>query len=206
MAVPAGCPDASGMRFLARIFLRGLVAILPLALTGYLAYVAVAAVETMLRGSVVWFFGEERYWPGMGFLLSIALVFVSGLLMFSFVVRRLHRAFVGVLERIPGVKSVYGILVDVVRLFGSGEQRAFRRVVLVTPEQGFEQIGFLTKDDFSDVPEVGSDKVAVYLPMSYQIGGFTILVPRSRVRQIQMSVEDALRFCLTAGVAAKRAT
>ena len=89
----------------------------------------------------------------------------------------------------------------VVKLFGSAEQRPFRKVVLVELENGFEQIGFLTREDFADLPDIGEGKVAVYLPMSYQLGGFTLVIERSRVREIEMSVEDALRFSVTAGVA-----
>ncbi len=192
-----------GMRFLAKIFFRGLAAILPLALTGYLAYAAVVAGETLLRNLVLLVLPPERYWPGMGFLLSVALVLVAGLLMYSFVVRRIYRHLTALLERIPVVKSLYGMIVDIVRLFGSAEERPFRRVVLVAHQEGFEQIGFLTKEDFSDMPEVGAGKVAVYLPMSYQLGGFTIVVPKERVREVQMSVAAALRFCVTAGVAQK---
>lgn len=193
----------AGMRFLAKIFFRGLAAILPLALTGGLAYTAVVAGETLLRNLVLLVLPQERYWPGMGFLLSVALVLVAGLLMYSFVVRRVYRFLTAVLERIPVVKSVYGMIVDVVRLFGSAEERPFRKVVLVTHQEGFEQIGFLTRDDFADLPDIGGGKVAVYLPMSYQLGGFTIVVPKDRVRELAMSVEEALRFCVTAGVAQK---
>jgi len=191
------------MRFLAKLFLRGLVAILPLALTGYLVWWAVDAGEKLLHGIVVFFLPEERYWPGMGFVLSIVLVMAIGLLMYSFVIRQVYSRLTALLERIPVVKSVYGMIVDVVRLFGSADERPFRKVVIVTPEQGFEQIGFLTREDFDDLPEFGAGKVAVYVPMSYQIGGFTIVVARERVREISMKVEDALRFCVTAGVARK---
>jgi uncharacterized membrane protein len=53
------------------------------------------------------------------------------------------------------------------------------------------------------MPGVGADKVAVYLPMSYQLGGFTVIVAKDRVRAIDVPVEDALRFCVTAGVMGK---
>src|SRR5262245_28729638 len=157
------------MRFLAKIFFRGLAAILPLALTGYLAYAAVVAGETLLRNLVLLVLPPERYWPGMGFCLSIVLVLLAGLLMYSFVVRRVHGYLTGLLERIPIVKSLYGMIVDVVRLFGSSDERPFRKVVLVALDAGCEQIGFLTRDDFRDLPEIGDGKVAVYLPMSYQL-------------------------------------
>jgi uncharacterized membrane protein len=189
------------MRFLAKVFLRGLAAILPLALTGYLVYAAVVAGETLLRNLLLLVLPPERYWPGMGFLLSIALVLLSGLLMYSFVVRKVYGRFTRLFERIPVVKSIYGMIVDIVQLFASADERPFRAVVLVTLPGGLEQLGFLTREDFDDLPEIGADKVAVYLPMSYQLGGFTLVVPKAQIRRLSMTVEDALRFCVTAGVA-----
>ena len=191
------------MKFLAKLFLRGLAAILPLALTGYLVWWAIAALEMLLRRIVEWFLPDARYWPGMGFVLSIGLVMVIGLLMYSYVVRRVYARLTALLERIPVVKSVYGMIVDVVRVFGRADERPFRKVVLVRLADGIEQIGFLTREDFGDLPEVGAAKAAVYLPMSYQLGGFTLVVPRAQIREIAMNVEDALRFCVTAGVARK---
>jgi uncharacterized membrane protein len=189
------------MRFLVKLFFRGLAAILPLALTGYLVFAAVEAGEALLRSLVLLFLPVERYRPGMGFVLSVALLMVIGLLMYSFVVRRIYSFATALFERIPVVKSVYGMLADVVRLFASAEERPFRKVVLVTRVEGINQLGFLTRDDFSDLQGIGPGQVAVFLPMSYQIGGFTVIVPRERVREIAMSVEDALRFCVTAGIA-----
>ena len=183
-----------------RVFLRGLAAILPLALTGYLAYAAVVAGETLLRNAVLLFLSEQDYWPGMGFLLSIALVLVIGLLMYSFVVRQVYSRLTALLERIPIVKSVYGMIVDVVRLFASADEKPFQKVVLVRLPEGMEQIGFLTRAGFDDLPEIGVGKVAVYLPMSYQIGGFTVFVPRASLTPVAMSVEAAMRFAMTAGV------
>lgn len=203
------------MKLLAKLFLRGLAAILPLALTAALVWWAVVAGETMLHELLLlifedaWVDGgtdadmvdhEGWYVPGMGFALSILLVMATGVFMYSFAVRTLYGRLTRLLEHIPVVKSVYGMIVDVVRIFGSPDERPFRRVVLVQVENSFEQIGFLTREDFDDMPEIGNRKVAVYLPMSYQLGGFTIIVDAERVRRIEMSVEDALRFCVTAGV------
>lgn len=191
------------MKLLAKLFFRGLAAILPLALTGWLVWWTVAAGEALLKRVLSLFLDEKEIWPGMGFVLSIALVMTVGLLMYSFVVRQVYVRLTALLERIPVVKSVYGMIVDVVRLFGSADDRPFKKVVLVADGRGGEQIGFLTRDDFVDLPEVGVGKVAVYLPMSYQLGGFTVIVPRERVREVAMRVEDALRFCVTAGVAVR---
>jgi uncharacterized membrane protein len=188
------------MNLLGKLFFRGLAAILPLAATGWLVWMAVAACEDLLRRALRLFVAEQDIWPGMGLALSIVLVMAVGLLMYSFVVRQVYLRLTALLERIPIVKSVYGMVVDVARLFGSPDERPFRQVVLVERPEGGVQIGFLTRDDFADLPEIGAGKVAVYLPMSYQLGGFTVIVPRERVREVAMKAEDALRFCITAGV------
>ena len=58
----------------------------------------------------------------------------------------------------------------------------------------------MTREDFSEFPDIGEEKLAVYFPMSYQLGGFTVIVPKSSARELKMTVEEALRFCVTAGV------
>lgn len=188
------------MKFLAKLFFRGLAALLPMVLTGYALYLAVVAGEQLLRNLVLLFLPESSYWPGMGFVLSIALVMVIGLLMYSWVVRRLYGVLTALLERIPVVKTVYGMLVDVVRLVSNQGDRPFRRVVMVRLDSGLEQVGFVSREDCGDLAEVGKDKVAVYLPMSYQLGGFTVVVSKDRISDMNMTVEEALRFCVTAGV------
>lgn len=191
------------MGTLGKLFFRGLAAILPLALTGYLVYAAVVAGETLLHEFLVWLFAaldlRWNYWPGMGFAVSIVLVMAVGLLTYSFLLRTVYRAFTSLLQRIPVVKSVYGMIVDVVQLFGA-EQKPFHTVVLVQMPNGTEQLGFLTRDNCDELEGFGKDHVAVYLPMSYQIGGFTVIVPRAKARIVPMKAEEALRFCVTAGV------
>ena len=191
------------MGFLGKLFFRGLAAILPLALTGWLVWAAIYAGETFLRSVIEWLFEaidvEYVYQPGMGFAFSIVLVLLVGLLMYSIVVRTIYRRITKTLARIPVVKSLYGMIVDVVRLFG-GEERPLQKVVLVKVDNGGEMLGFMTREGFADVPGIDDELVAVYLPMSYQLGGFTVMFKRSRVREIPMAAEDALRFCVTAGV------
>lgn len=77
------------------------------------------------------------------------------------------------------------------------------QVVIVTlGGTGMEVMGLLTRCDFSDMPSevAGPDTVAVYLPLSYQIGGHTVLVPRSAVRLVRMSTDRAMRFMITGGM------
>ena len=194
------------MKLFSRLFLRGLAAVLPLALTGYLVWLAVSTVENLLRGMLEALFPDVVYWPGMGFAVSILVVLAAGMLMYTFVARTAYRWLSELLARIPVVKSVYGMVLDVVQLFGGGGKKPFQKVVLVRLEPaGAELLGFMTRDDVSDLPGFGAGKVAVYLPMSYQLGGFTVVVPREQAREVAMGVEEALRFCVTAGVKAQPA-
>lgn len=194
------------MKLFTRLFLRGLAAVLPLALTGYLVWLAISSVENLLREVLEALFPGVAYWPGMGFAASILVVLAAGMLMYTFIARTVYRWFTDLLARIPVVKSVYGMVLDVVQLFGGGGRKPFQKVVLVRLEPaGVELLGFMTRDDVSDLPGFGAGKVAVYLPMSYQIGGFTVLVPEDQVREVGMGVEEALRFCVTAGVKAQPA-
>ena len=186
-----------------RTFFRGLAAVLPLVLTVFMIWWAVTQVESGLRWVIVDWLGwlaPADYWNGLGIGLAIGFVFLIGLLMYSFIARRLYRAFTSMIERIPIVKTIYGMFVDVARLVASGDEKPFRKVVMIKLPEGIEQIGFLTREGFEDHPDIGEGKVAVYLPMSYQLGGFTVIVSADRVRELAMTVEEALRFCVTAGV------
>lgn len=192
------------MNLLAKLFLRGLAAILPLALTCYLVYWAVTAAEQLLENLIRWGFPGIDYRPGMGILFSIVLVMAVGLLMYTVVARVIYGWLSRALQRIPVVKSVYGMIVDVVRLFGDADRKPFGRVVLVRlPGTGAELLGFVTRETFGDLPAGfrEGDEIVVYLPMSYQLGGFTVLVPKENVRDVDMPTEQALRFAVTAGVA-----
>jgi uncharacterized membrane protein len=77
------------------------------------------------------------------------------------------------------------------------------QVVAVTlPGTSWRLLGFVTRAEFTDLPAgIGTaSEVAVYLPMSYQVGGYTVIVPREAVRAIEMSREEAMKFILTAGL------
>ena len=107
---------------------------------------------------------------------------------------------------IPLVKGVYKALKDFFGLFSNDSSTDLLQVVSVQlPGSEMRLLGFITRSDFSDLPPgVGREgEVAVYLPMSYQVGGYTVLLPRSRLQEVAMSREEALRFLLTAGIKAQ---
>ncbi|MBV6424538.1 MAG: hypothetical protein NAOJABEB_02350 [Steroidobacteraceae bacterium] len=189
------------MSQLGRILLKGLVAILPIGLTVYLIYWLGVTTETLLSGPIRWFVPDERYVPGMGLVAGFVVLFVAGLLVNAYVVRRSMHVVEALVMRVPVVKTVYGALRDVTKLVNtSGRKSELERVVMVEFGPG-RVMGFVTQENAS-LPGIGTDHdlVAVYLPMSYQIGGYTVYLPRSRIEPTDLSVEAAMRIVLTGGL------
>ena len=134
------------------------------------------------------------------------MIFVVGVLMRAYIVRRLFRFTENLLLQLPLIKTIYAALRDFFGLFaGQDDQVALQVVTVTLPGTDMRLMGFVTRDHFSDLPEgVASEgEVAVYLPMSYQIGGYTLFMPRSQIKPVDMSREQAMRFVLTAGLRAK---
>lgn len=194
------------MRTLGRILLRGLAVVVPAVLTIYALYYLASIAESMVKWCLERFSVQAPYVPGMGVALVLATVFVTGLLTYVWIVRRFVALAEDVVLRVPLVGTVYGGLRDLMQFVSSSEGRA-GRAVAVEDSNGFRLVGLVTCEDLGGLPEGmgGPDTVAVFLPMSYQMGGFTVLVPRAAVKTIDMSAEEALRFALTAGMSASGA-
>jgi uncharacterized membrane protein len=189
------------LRRMTRTFLTGLAVVLPIALTIALLLWVVNTAEALL-GGVFRVLLPDRYLPGSGLVLALLLVFAVGLLMQGVLFRRVMAWLEGLLASIPLVKTVYGAVRDLMSLFSKAGTRKFSKVVLVTfPGTDAQLVGFVTVEDFAGLPfATGPERVAVYLPMSYTIGGYTVFLPRSALKAVDMSLEDAMRFVVTAGM------
>lgn len=191
------------MRFISRNILTGLLTILPVALTVYLLYWLAISSESVLGGMIQLVLPEEMYWPGMGIVAGLIVVFVLGLLMHAYVVQRLFAFTERLLYRMPFIKSVYGAIHDFFNYFAPSIKKEYKQVVAVTiGDTDMQVIGFVTQAIPEHLPEGFNEpnSILVYLPLSYMIGGYAVLIPRSKVRPLDMSMEDAMRFTLTAGV------
>ncbi len=193
------------MRFVARHVLTGLMTILPVVLTVYLLYWFVVTTEALLGDLIRLLIPAQAYRPGMGVAMGLLVAFAVGLLMHAYVVQRLFALGEQLIYHMPVIKSVYRALRDFLDYFSPHKQKEFDQVVAVTVgESGMQLIGFVTQSDYDKLPhdfrEEGS--VMVYIPLSYMIGGFAVLMPRSAIRVIDMGMEEAMRFVLTAGVTA----
>jgi uncharacterized membrane protein len=193
------------MRKVLTLFMSGLVTVLPLALTVYVIWWLVNTVEDWLRRALIWLgiISPAHYWPGLGLIAGFILLLVVGSLVNAYAGRILFKYWDDFLGRIPLVKTLYGGFRDVVSLLpsGSGEKRDLQRVVLAD-FAGVRAIGFVTREDVPPVLNAhgGADWVTVYFPMSYAFGGYTIYLPKERVQPLDISVEDAMRLAITAGL------
>ena len=193
------------MNSIGRIFLAGLLTVLPVLATLYLVLWLVAAMERFFGAQVKWLMPDEYYRTGMGLLLAVVIIFGVGLLTHALVFRRVFGWTERLLLEVPLVRSVYAALRDLFGLVASGQDDAALQVVSVTlPGTNMRAMGFVTRREFGDMPAgVGREgEVAVYLPMSYQIGGYTVFVPREQAVPVLMSREAAMKFILTAGLKA----
>lgn len=195
------------LRAIRRNVLTGLVTMLPVVLTLYLIYWIVVSTESLLGTLLGAVLPEGVYRPGMGVVAGLIVTFVVGLLMHALVVRRLFEMSEGFFSRLPLIKSVYFAIRDLVDYFSPGRKKDFGQVVAVTiGGTGMQLIGFVTQADLQGVSADFDqpDSVLVYLPMSYMVGGYAVIMPRSAVRPLHMTMEEAMRFVITAGLTSER--
>jgi uncharacterized membrane protein len=190
------------MKFLSKHLLTGLVTVLPVLLTSYLLYWMALSSERVLGSWIRAVLPEAVYWPGMGVAAAVLGLLLVGLLMNAYVVQRIFGLGEALLYKVPIIKTVYGSISDFFTYFSPQKHRELNQVVAVTLGENLKFMGFLTRSETDGLPEElrENDNVLVYLPMSYMIGGYTVAVPRSAVQAMDMSMEQAMRFTLTAGV------
>jgi len=187
---------------LARTFLSGLAVVLPIVITIAVLVWLVTTAEAMLGAVARTILPGDTYPRGLGLVAAIGLIFAIGVLMEAVYFRRLMGWIEDLLNRIPLVKTIYSAVRDLMSLFSKAGTRKFSKVVLVKfPGTEAKLIGFVTIEDFEGLPVApGAGQVAVYLPMSYTIGGYTVFLPRECLTPLDMSLEDAMRFVVTAGM------
>ncbi len=197
------------MNVLGKLFLKGLVVVIPVMLTLTILWWFARGAEQMLGGLLMRFLPTGWYIPGMGVVSAVAMTILAGLLTHVILFQKLFAIGDAILHRLPLVKTIYSALKDFIGYLSPDSQVALSKVVLVkVPGQQFEQLGFVTREDFSRLPLnlTIEDPIAVYLPMSYQIGGYTLFLPRSSLTSVDMSFEDGMKLVLTGAVSRETVT
>ena len=192
---------------LKRYLITGLLIWVPLVITLWVLDLLVGIMDqTLLLLPRQW---QTEAWlgmhiPGLGVVLTVLTVFVTGVLAANIIGQQLVKFWEGVLARIPVVNSIYtGVKQVSDTLFAPGGQ-AFRKAVLVQwPGPGMWTIAFLTGRPGGDVANhLKGDYVSVYVPTTPNpTGGYFVMAPRANVIELDMSVDEALKYVISMGVA-----
>ena len=192
---------------LRRYFITGLLIWVPLVITLWVLDLLVSTMDQTLR--LLPPGGQTESWlgvhvPGLGVVLTVVIVFATGVLAANIIGQRLVKFWEGVLARIPVVNAIYrGVKQVSDTLFAPGGQ-AFRKALLVQwPSPGMWTIAFLTGTPGGDVVRhLKGDYVSIYVPTTPNpTSGYFVMVPRDSVVELDMTVDDALKYIISMGVA-----
>jgi len=195
------------MNALGKLFLKGLAVVIPVALTLAILWWMATSAERLMGAVLKFTLPFGWYVPGMGLVSGLALITLIGLLSHVLIFQKLFNLGDAIFHRLPLVKTIYTAIKDFIGYLNPDKDSEMNKVVLVQlPGQSFQLIGFVTREQFDDLPFTPSaeDPIAVYMPMSYQIGGYTLFLPRSCLTPLDMSFEDAMRLVVTGAVTRQR--
>jgi uncharacterized membrane protein len=191
-----------------KYLITGLLIWIPLVITLWVLHLIVSSMDqvvTLLPPALQpeTLFGRQI--PGLGMLLTVVIVFLTGVLASNIIGQRMLRLWEGILKRIPVVNSLYGGVKQISdTLFRPGAQ-AFRKAVLVKwPGETSWTIAFLTGKPGGDVANyLQGDYVSVYVPTTPNpTGGYFVMIASADVVELDMSVDEALKYIISMGVAA----
>jgi uncharacterized membrane protein len=192
------------LRSINKTFLTGFVALLPITATVYLFFWVMTAAEGFFGRFMKVVLPDNWYRPGMGVAASLGLIFVVGLMMEFLLFKGIAAKFESIIYRVPLVKSIYGATREFLSFLLEGKSKGPRQVVAYTFANSVTMVGFVTKRNLSFINnDAAVGKVAVYFPFSYQIGGYTVMVPAEQLIALDMPMEQAMRFVMTAGIIEK---
>jgi uncharacterized membrane protein len=189
-----------------RYLITGLLVLVPLVITIWVLRTLIGVMDqSLLLLPNAWhpqvLFGANI--PGLGTLLTIFIVLVTGVVATNFFGKRIIQFWEGVLARVPVVKSIYYSVKQVSDTLFSDNGQAFRKAVLVQyPRQGSWTIAFLTGQPGGDVANhLRGNYVSVYVPTTPNpTSGFFLMLLRADVIELDMSVDDALKYIISMGV------
>lgn len=186
-------------RALFNFFIKGLILVAPLGLAAYLIYWAVFAVDNALNlSNLMLIDGKHIYIPGLGILTVVLFLLFAGVVVTFVITDPIKQWFNRWISRLPLFKFLYSSIKDLTEAF-VGDEKKFNEPVLVeVNEFGLKKIGFLTQHDLSSLGLPG--EVAVYFPYSYSFAGQVVIVSADKVKPIDKSAADMMKFVISGGV------
>ncbi len=183
------------MKKLIDYFVKGLLIFVPIALTIFLIIWAFTSLDSVI--SKIFKFPQ----PGIGLLLTVALITVIGFIASNFLGKRLFGLVDRIFARLPLIRLLYSAVKDLVGAF-AGDKKSFDKPVIVAISQGspVKVVGFMTRESLENFGL--EDYVAVYVPQSYNFAGNVLLFPKESVKPLNIESSKAMAFIVSGGVSA----
>ena len=182
-------------------FIKGLIIVVPLGAAFLLIFWAVKSIDNALNLSGILLTdakGKPIYIPGLGILNVLVLILIAGIMVTNVVTDPIKRWFNRWLNRLPLLKFLYSSIKDLTEAF-VGEEKKFNEPVIVeVNEFGLKKIGFMVQRDLTKLNLPGD--VAVYFPFSYSFAGQVVIISADKVKPIDKSAADMMKFVISGGV------
>jgi uncharacterized membrane protein len=184
-----------------QLFIRGLLALTPIVLTGYILYSIFIFMDNLLGPYVKSILGKSL--PGVGLIAGIFLIFIMGFLISNVIGEKLYNFIEKMVKRIPLVTKVYFGIKQIIDAFSIQGKQVFSKVVLIEyPRKGTYVVGFLTGECKGEVQtKTAARLMNVFVPTTPNpTSGMLILVPENDITYLDMTVEEGLKLIVSAGV------
>ena len=182
---------------LVKMLKRGAFALAPITITLALLVWFFSFTEALFKPPMQFILGKY-YVPGMGILAALIVILIIGAILNTWLTKKLVFYWERLVKKIPILKTIYFKVQDVFQFIAPKDENESGKVVKVN-FQGTEQIGIISQEVLDNHKLGTTDHVAIYFPMSYQMGGYMALVPKKAAIPINMTIKEAMEFVITAG-------
>lgn len=182
----------------------GLIVLLPFVVTLLLIYWFFIGFEKFFSWFLLIFIDPSKYFIGMGWIFALAFTIIFGLIIQIPLVKQAVNKFKDQLLKLPVINTLYTTSSDLMAFITKRGMKE-GKIVMMETKLG-NVVGIMTQTDFKQLPDglAEKDEVAVYIPMSYQIGGFTLIVPKSSLKPLDISVQKGIALTMSAFISGKK--
>jgi uncharacterized membrane protein len=188
-------------RKLLQYFLQGLLILAPIAITFYALFAVISTIDSWIP---IFSYKDENNIThvrnyGLGFIIILVVVVLIGYFSSFFITGRIVSFLDKVMEKMPGIKHIYGTTKDFFEAFAGDKKKFTQNVLANVDDNDVWRMGFITKDDMQDF---GLDNyVSVYIPMAYSVAGNVYIIPKSRIKPItNITSAQTMKFAVSGGL------
>ncbi len=185
-------------------FFSGILIVAPLGLSIYVAWIVVRLADRIFRPFIpLEQFGMPAEIPGVGLIVAFLFFTILGAIAGSFFGKIYHKVVDGILSKIPGLNSIYSTVKQIIDTFATTQSNAFKEVVLIEyPQKDIFALAFLTSETKGEIASKKNKKmINVFMPSTPNpTTGFLMFVPLSKCTRLSMSVDQAIKYIISAGL------